>query len=622
MSDPKGTTRYTYDGTDAAGRTERRGLVTGMSVTRPGTGGDLTYGAAFDIDGEISQEDLPGFVTARTQTNTLGEVTGLSYEGQVTPVTATTADDGTVSWAAGTPTTDTWMAWTQDRDGLGRVTRQYTGAGAAFDGDPGIPEDGDTSHMTVGQGKAHDKEYSYDGLSRLTKVTDREKAAGTGAIDADTKVSGDAACAVRTYTFDANGNRTASSEATHTDGDCAGTTNTSSTSVTMAYDDADRATTGKNGAGSYTYDAFGRQTLMPKADAPNPGAGDVSLAYYLDDSVQKISQGGTDTTFTLDSAGRRKAQTSSSSSGPATTLTRHYTDDSDNPSWVELSGGAIERYTDSVSGMLGAMLDEAGKAKIALIDPNGNTATSIEIPAVNGTDTPATSITDWSTYSEYGQPTTGGTTGTNASSGVLGYGWLGAHQRATTPDTAGLTLMGARVYNNQRGLFTSTDPVYGGNENTYGYPNDPINQSDISGEWGCGGYCSKAWNWTTHHKADIAWTAAGFVPGVGGVTWAYRGYRLYKGVRAVEAGVRAEKTLRSTRGTSRLAGRFWTGRATKSRTNWGGRMYRGKRTYRATSHKSNKRYSGNYSNFNHGKTNIHVKIKRSWFDGVWKMFGW
>ncbi|WP_415544877.1 hypothetical protein [Dermacoccus barathri] len=526
VSDPKGTTRYTYDGTDAAGRTERRGLVTGMSVTRPGTGGDLTYGAAFDIDGEISQEDLPGFVTARTQTNTLGEVTGQSYEGQVTPVTATTADDGTVSWAAGTPTTDTWMAWTQDRDGLGRVTRQYTGAGAAFDGDPGIPEDGDTSHMTVGQGKAHDKEYSYDGLSRLTKVTDREKAAGTGAIDADTKVSSDAACAVRTYTFDANGNRTASSEATHTDGDCAGTTNTSSTSVTMAYDDADRATTGKNGAGSYTYDAFGRQTLMPKADAPNPGAGDVTLAYYLDDSVQKISQGGTDTTFTLDSAGRRKAQTSSSSSGPATTLTRHYTDDSDNPSWVELSGGAIERYTDSVSGMLGAMLDEAGKAKIALIDPNGNTATSIEIPAVNGTDTPATSITDWSTYSEYGQPTTGGTTGTNASSGVLGYGWLGAHQRATTPDTAGLTLMGARVYNNQRGLFTSTDPVYGGNENTYGYPNDPIDMNDISGEWGCWGYCSKAWKWTTHHKADIAMTALTFVPVAGQAAWVYRGFRV------------------------------------------------------------------------------------------------
>ncbi|WP_182434728.1 DNRLRE domain-containing protein [Dermacoccus abyssi] len=481
VSDPKGTTAYTYDGTDAAGKTERRGLVTGMSVTRPGTGGDLTYGAAFDIDGKIMQEDMPGFVTARTDTNTLGEVTGLSYEGQVTPVTATTADDGTVSWTPGTPTTGTWMAWTQERDGLGRVARQYTGAGAAFDGDPGIAEDGDTSHMSVGTGKAYDKEYSYDGLSRLTKVTDREKAAGAGAIDPDTKVSADAACAARTYTFDANGNRTASNETTHADGDCAGTANTTSTSATMAYDDADRPTTGKNGAGSYTYDAFGRQTLMPKADAPNPGAGDVTLGYYLDDSIQKISQGGTVTTFTLDSAGRRKAQTSTPSSGAATTLTRHYTDDSDNPSWVELSGGGLERYTDSVSGSLGAMLDETGKANIALIDPNGNTATSLEIAAVNGTNTPATSITDWSTYSEYGQPTTGGTTGTNASSGVLGYGWLGAHQRATTPDTAGLTLMGARVYNNQRGLFTSLDPVYGGNETSYAYPNDPLNLRDTTG---------------------------------------------------------------------------------------------------------------------------------------------
>lgn len=33
----------------------------------------------------------------------------------------------------------------------------------------------------------------------------------------------------------------------------------------------------------------------------------------------------------------------------------------------------------------------------------------------------------------------------------------------------------------QRGLFTSTDPVFGGNRTSYGYPNDPVNSSDISG---------------------------------------------------------------------------------------------------------------------------------------------
>lgn len=41
---------------------------------------------------------------------------------------------------------------------------------------------------------------------------------------------------------------------------------------------------------------------------------------------------------------------------------------------------------------------------------------------------------------------------------VLGYGWLAGEQRATTPATAGLTLMGARVYNNKCGLLPASTP--------------------------------------------------------------------------------------------------------------------------------------------------------------------
>ncbi|WP_157073430.1 RHS repeat-associated core domain-containing protein, partial [Kribbia dieselivorans] len=63
-----------------------------------------------------------------------------------------------------------------------------------------------------------------------------------------------------------------------------------------------------------------------------------------------------------------------------------------------------------------------------------------------------------------------------------GYGHLGQYQRATTRDTHGLTLMGRRLYNPTRATFTSTDPIPGGNENPYNYPNDPINTNDTSGE--------------------------------------------------------------------------------------------------------------------------------------------
>lgn len=51
----------------------------------------------------------------------------MAYTGQVTPVTAAT-DPGTgeTTWTPGTPVTDTWFAWTMERDGLGRIVREYT----------------------------------------------------------------------------------------------------------------------------------------------------------------------------------------------------------------------------------------------------------------------------------------------------------------------------------------------------------------------------------------------------------------------------------------------------------------------------------------------------------------
>jgi len=71
------------------------------------------------------------------------------------------------------------------------------------------------------------------------------------------------------------------------------------------------------------------------------------------------------------------------------------------------------------------------------------------------------------------------------------YGWLGAKQRAA--DTgAGLMLMGVRVYAPVLGRFLQADPVYGGNETTYGYPNNPITMFDLDGRWGMPKWVKKA----------------------------------------------------------------------------------------------------------------------------------
>jgi len=64
------------------------------------------------------------------------------------------------------------------------------------------------------------------------------------------------------------------------------------------------------------------------------------------------------------------------------------------------------------------------------------------------------------------------------------YGWLGGKQRATDTGATGLTLMGVRLYSPIIGRFLSTDPVYGGNANTYTYPVDPVNGYDLDGNYG------------------------------------------------------------------------------------------------------------------------------------------
>lgn len=43
--------------------------------------------------------------------------------------------------------------------------------------------------------------------------------------------------------------------------------------------------------------------------------------------------------------------------------------------------------------------------------------------------------------------------------------------------------MGVRLYNSATGAFTSRDPIDGGNTTTYAYPQDPINQHDLDGQW-------------------------------------------------------------------------------------------------------------------------------------------
>ena len=185
-------------------------------------------------------------------------------------------------------------------------------------------------------------------------------------------------------------------------GTLTGSTTTGKT-LTLTYDSADRPT------GGYVYDVSGRQTTVTPA--------------------------GT------------------------TTMTRHYADDSDNPAWVDVAqpNGVVEttRFAGSISGDIGAYIKTDGAAELVLSSTYGDIATTVPISATAVTDTPAETIAGWAGYEEYGELAESGQASTVA--GPLGYGWLGAKERATSDATAGLTLMGVRFYNQATGNFTSAD---------------------------------------------------------------------------------------------------------------------------------------------------------------------
>lgn len=125
---------------------------------------------------------------------------------------------------------------------------------------------------------------------------------------------------------------------------------------------------------------------------------------------------------------------------------------------------------------------ETIRATLAVLNPHGDQATTITIPADRSSSEAATTIGAWADYTEYGTPKTIPSLVDTA--GVNGYGWHAGARRSTTGMfSAGLTLMGVRWYDPARGLFTSPDPIPGGNLNTYTHPLDPINRTDTTGQW-------------------------------------------------------------------------------------------------------------------------------------------
>lgn len=224
----------------------------------------------------------------------------------------------------------------------------------------------------------------------------------------------------------------------------------------------------------YQYDALGRNTQIPAADATNNN-GIITLAYNTNDQVTQISQAGATTNFSYDAEGRRLNETSGN-----TTTTRHYTDGSDNPTWSTQATTAApntitktEIYTPSLGTGLNVtttIQNGTQAGSMQLHDLRGNTVTTIDLTT--------NTATGWCSYDEFGNQDSTNPANTN----LINYSTYAGAERAT--NATGLILMGARVYNPETNQFTSPDPLKGGNENSYTYPSDPIKMQDFAGNWG------------------------------------------------------------------------------------------------------------------------------------------
>ncbi len=413
---------------------------------------------------------------------------------------------------------------------------------------------------------------------------------------ASAKTTTPTSCSLNSYGFDVAGNRTGVSS-----GNCS-----SSTSKSFTYNNGSQL----SNAG-YVYDGLGRNTSIPAIHSPN-NAGVISVGYRLNDQVASITQNGETTAYSFDGLGRRVTETTGSN-----VVTKHYTGTSDNPAWSTNNAGVTDIYVSSLGTGLNSTVTLDNGVKTLSLDVNdlrGNTVTRINVEAA--------STDSWVSFDEYGNRDA-------ASTGKLvTYDSYGQYERATT--SQGLILMGARLYNPVTNQFTSPDPVTGGNETTYTYPNDPINKTDFDGNWGWG------------DTLDLALTIASFIPATAVVAGVVRaGIIVYKAASLV---AKADKIVavarnlkqademwgrvKASKSVANLAGKIWT-KSTKYQDIQKGRLttkgligfrngkpvqYRGPKTKAGKTSANLEQFAkvhGDYAT--QPRFNFHIQIERGFF---------
>ena len=345
FDDGKGTYTYTYDGTDAAGKEERRGIVTKIDVGLPS--GPDEFQLASNADGNAYLTVYPNGIKATTTMDTVGADTALQYQ------TSSGAE---------------LFAFSNSLDANSRVR---------FGASPGSSQS-----------------YTYDDRDRLAKVEDT--------------VNGQCTTRTYGFSLDSNRTSLATSTP-GTDGVCSTVSTTTVTSTFddadrittsgYSYDKLGRtravpASHTDQPAGGELTAAYYATDMVAKLSQSVPDGGS---------AVAKTK------TFTLDASQRLSEATDATASVDLKKITNHYSDTGDAPAWIEEQtrpDGATawsntwSRNVLGPDGDLALIQPSSGTAEVQITNLHGDVVATLD------NDTTITGVSDYVEATEYGVPRT------------------------------------------------------------------------------------------------------------------------------------------------------------------------------------------------------------------------